>query len=89
MRPQSLQDSENICSVLGTVHTKHPDANSIWISNCFNKKLQKISEVGDQELLRHMEQLEIIYHTWDVCVLHKAVSGYKYCWFWLEEERRR
>lgn len=41
MRPQSLQDSENICSVLGTVHTKHPDANSIRISNCFNKNCKR------------------------------------------------
>lgn len=45
--------------------------------------------MGDQELLRHMEQLEVIYHTWDASVLHKAFSGYKYCCFWLEEERRR
>lgn len=44
---------------------------------------------GDKELLRHVEQLEVIYHTWDVCALHKAVSGYKYRWFGLEEERRR
>lgn len=51
MMLQNVHNGENICSVLGTVHTKHPETNRIGISNSFNKNCKRYQKWGTRNYL--------------------------------------
>lgn len=51
MRLQSFLARASICSVLDTVHTKHPNTNRIGISDCFNKNYKIYQKWGTRNYL--------------------------------------